>query len=599
MTRNDYMRALARRLRWKCGRQEAAGILAEYRQSFEAGLARGKSEEALCEAFGTPSAAAEALLRESGTPFIALPWVRMLLVAAAAFLVVLRDSWSFFRWNGGVEYLLILAMSVALYFVAGGPELRRMKKPAPCGRGAKLLLAGLCFGAVLCAAFIFFTVYHLDGVYRLYLRFMDMIHDDGIWRNLVNGALFKAAFLMTVLMAAAWLWALRVAPGGKWLFPSGAIAVSLAVAVRNLDLLTMSGLLSDGDMILGALAADLLLGLVMALLLALTLPGSRADMEETEETPGRVERIAALTREPVCGLFLDALSRHLTLRFSREEKREILEDYAECFMAGMEEGRSAAALCGEFGSPEAVAEILCRERRGGFLPRPAAKLGAALLLAGVFSVLYTYAYDRLTYFTVLKYGFWLLLILAAPFLLSLIAWGEPAARRKKLTLPLTLMYLFAVFTLAVPPLIMASILYDWPDFPIYSGPIAMGLLYMGLSAVGAATVLELRTLPRQWRLPPMFVNVGYVAANAHLVWLLGQLSDPVEALTVCMEALIPLTLGLILALLCGGITKHMQSRGGFGGGVILCRPRKSRRERIDRVKRISARTVGLECGELL
>lgn len=594
MTRNEYMRALARGLRWKCGSRETADILAEYQQSFERGLAAGESEEVLCENFGFPSAVAAALARESRTPFMALPWVRLLLLAAAALFVAANSGGPFFIWSGGMEYLLILILPVVLYFVADGPELGRIGQQKPRGRGAKLILAILSVCAVLCAAFIFLTVYHLDGVYRLYLRFIHVIHDGQVWRNMVKGAVFQASRVMMVMAAGAWLWARHMALGGKWLFPSGAVVISLVIATSNLSWLSMSDVYSS-EMI-SALSIDLLLGVVMALLLALILPDFQ---REKDETAGRVERVAALTREPVCGLFLDALSKALTFRFGRWEKREILEDYAECFAAGMEEGRSAESLCGEFGPPEKVAEILCRERRGGYLSLPGAKLAAALLLAGAFYALYGCVYDRLAYVSLLKYGFVILVILAAPFLLSLAAWKEPVIGMKRLALRLTPLYLCALLTLAVPPLIILAILCDWMHFPFYSGPLVMGILYMGLAAVCAATVLELRGLPRQWRLPPLFVNVGYIAANAQMVWMLSQMSAPEGGLALCVEALLPLTIGLILALLCGAVTGHIHG-GGFGGGMTICSPSfGSRRERIDRVKRISVQAMDAQRGGLL
>ena len=63
-TRQAWLESLARRLAWYFPEVQAKDIFADYREQFEAGDARGKSDNEIIEALGTPSEAVKQLMEE-------------------------------------------------------------------------------------------------------------------------------------------------------------------------------------------------------------------------------------------------------------------------------------------------------------------------------------------------------------------------------------------------------------------------------------------------------------------------------------------------------------------------------------------------------
>ena len=122
MKMDEYLRKLRRNLAFRKNRRETEEILAEYKSFFETGLKEGKSEEELCENFGTPKELALELAEKGGTSFFAkqiiirliflflLVWVNLALLCAPsvnleALLPVISGSVLWFLAGGGINSL--------------------------------------------------------------------------------------------------------------------------------------------------------------------------------------------------------------------------------------------------------------------------------------------------------------------------------------------------------------------------------------------------------------------------------------------------------------------------------------------------------------
>lgn len=82
MVREQYLTLLTRRLRWWCDPEDLSEIVDDYREHFAAGMAEGKTEEALCAEFGDPRELARTLRREHGATL--KPWLRLTVPVAVA-----------------------------------------------------------------------------------------------------------------------------------------------------------------------------------------------------------------------------------------------------------------------------------------------------------------------------------------------------------------------------------------------------------------------------------------------------------------------------------------------------------------------------------
>lgn len=602
MTREAYLDTLSAKLYWRRGQREYGETLSEYRAAFDRGEAEGRDEESLCEAFGDPRAVAAAILRERWTPIYALPFAR-LLFWLAGFWGLAAYWWDWFSFQNYSGFFLLLFSVIALFFAADGPIILRCGAPEnPQGEWGKRCAAGLCIVSVLSLALTFFIVANLSGISLWHFNIFELVHDGTVWRGMIQITAATLGKLALVSALCAWFVTYHINPGAKELFPFLVIVTACMGAVHSL----VRWFPTDPDFFdrtVGYAFGELLFGGVAALMCSLTLSAIR-------KLPGRSlskgctkapERFAALVSDPEKDLFLDALSRQMAFRFHSWERREITEDYSEYFEAGHEEGKTSGEICGSFGKPEVIVKILCRERRGRALAFPPVKTAAACLAVGMVLLLYSgimgFGEKSLRWLGTAE--FWLLYPILILFpLFSILAAGRDGSLPRmnqrdalKTSIPLCLA---AAAGLALPILLLACAVFDWYDIPLWSGPMAICALYVGFVAAGAAVFLNLCAFPQSMR-PFLFILSGYIAANAEMVQLCSSMTDTQEVISELAVIARLLLAGVLLAVVFAGAQRFIH-RGGGLGGVRTTTFAATRKERIDRVKRVSALALALGGG---
>lgn len=171
MTQEEYLKKLKRALRFRYNRDEADEIMEEYRSFFDDGLREGRTEDALCESFGSPNEVVRALREEYKPPHVSV-FLRNRLIACGGFLL-LFFIWSWLSvtvrlpngyWESSIELVMVLISMVLLWFVLGGglqalPPYDYKKKP----RGWLFLPHG--FVSLTTAAVFFYHFFTFSGVW--------------------------------------------------------------------------------------------------------------------------------------------------------------------------------------------------------------------------------------------------------------------------------------------------------------------------------------------------------------------------------------------------------------------------------------------------
>ena len=126
-TRQAWLESLARRLAWYFPEVQAKDIFADYREQFKEGKDRGKSDDEIIEALGTPSEAVKQLMEEDPSARMellrhGLAWgAALLLCWAFAYVTFGGDLITIFWVGTGVcMWLFLPASSAALFMLVRG-----------------------------------------------------------------------------------------------------------------------------------------------------------------------------------------------------------------------------------------------------------------------------------------------------------------------------------------------------------------------------------------------------------------------------------------------------------------------------------------------
>lgn len=124
VTRQAWLESLARRLAWAFPEEQAKDIFADYREQFEVGQDRGKSDNEIIEALGAPSEAVAQLMEEDPDPRMdllrhCLLWGAVLVLCWAFVWVTFWTDMASPLWVGICVFLPL--SNAALFMLVRGP----------------------------------------------------------------------------------------------------------------------------------------------------------------------------------------------------------------------------------------------------------------------------------------------------------------------------------------------------------------------------------------------------------------------------------------------------------------------------------------------
>lgn len=340
-TEQAWLDQLSKQLVFRYSAPQVREILEDYREQFQAGLARGKSEEEVVRALGSPQEAAARLLEESpphGGLLHSLLW--------GALLVICLLFFHFFVLMGITRHMSYLCGIIGIPAIAGvlfallrgqdRADLERRFPPEGTASPAPL------FGLPLALAALFELALQVLVANAVWIADALNLPYTGLLLQLIC---FGMAGIGALL--ALW-WLFRSVTRSIACFPGAVHAFGLAVASITSLLPFISMEAAAGSL---ALARELplamlpyLSGLVTALLFRRWIAAGFPDC----------------FRPRGCGrqAWLDGLGKSLLRWFPAAQVREILEDYREQFELGAERGKSEEAMVEELGRPETVARDL-------------------------------------------------------------------------------------------------------------------------------------------------------------------------------------------------------------------------------------------------
>ncbi|MBD5160495.1 MAG: DUF1700 domain-containing protein [Oscillibacter sp.] len=356
VTRQAWLESLARRLAWAFPEAQAKDIFADYREQFDVGKDRGKSDHEIIEALGAPSEAVKQLMEED--PSARTELLRHCLLWGAALVLCWAFAWVTF---GGAYITTILwvgiwvflpVSSAALFMLLRGPARVALEQAAAFAKSVSPA-AVYCIpaGAVLAAVAI------QEILLLSFLRLKVMLPEN------IGPIIVTSLQLFALAMALLAMWLLfRSATRSILYFPGivhagGAALASLAMTgyYTAVDLDPYSGLPAEIAVLIRA--TPYLVGLATACVFQHWVDGSKPI--------------------PYCFQAKNAnwtdwqhrLAVTLLGWFSAEQTIEILEDYQEQFELSREQGKAETDIFAEMGCPATVVRDLLEEDRKARLRR--------------------------------------------------------------------------------------------------------------------------------------------------------------------------------------------------------------------------------------
>lgn len=340
-TERAWLDQLGKQLVSRYSTPQVREILEDYREQFQAGEDRGKSEEEIIRSLGSPQEAAARLLEECpphGGLLHSLLW--------GALLVICLLFFHFFVLMGITRHMSYLCGTIGIPAIAGvlfallrgqdRADLERRFLPEQTASPAPL------FGLPLALAALFEIALQVLVANAVWIADALNLPYTGLLVQLICFGMAGVGTLMTL-----W-WIVRSVRRSIACFPGAVHAFGLAVAGITSLLPFISLEAAAGP---SALARELplamlpyLSGLVTALLFRRWIS----------------TQFPAFFRPRGGGrqAWLDGLGKSLLRWFPASQVREILEDYQEQFELGAERGKSEEALVEELGRPETVARDL-------------------------------------------------------------------------------------------------------------------------------------------------------------------------------------------------------------------------------------------------
>ena len=352
-TRQAWLESLARRLAWAFPEVQAKDIFADYREQFEVGKDRGKSDNEIIEALGTPSEAVAQLMEED--PSARMDLLRHCLLWGAALVLCWAFVWLSFLGNMRTGFLIGVCMflpvsSAVLFMLVRGPgrlaleQLAVPEKPASPGK-IFLVLPVLMFLCLISQEILIIRFVRFGDIPLKWIALQDI--------GPIN-VMALELFALAMALLAAWLLFRSVTSSIRY-FPgivhAGGAAFS-ALAITSVYT-AMDIEISHSILELQVLfrLAPYLAGLITAGVFQHWIDGSK----------------------PLPYCFRDKnvswtdwrhrLAVSLLGWFSAEQSIEILEDYQEQFELGREQGKSEADILAEMGRPATVVRDLLAEDR--------------------------------------------------------------------------------------------------------------------------------------------------------------------------------------------------------------------------------------------
>lgn len=349
-TRQAWLENLARRLAWNFPEVQAKDIFADYREQFDVGKERGKSDGEIIEALGTPSEAVAQLMEED--PSARMDLLRHCLLWGAALALCWAFAWvtfggdlTVFLWVVVGMYVFLPASNAALFMLVRGPARVALEHTASFEESVSPA-AVYCIpaGAMLAAVAI-------QEILLLSALRLKVISPE------IGPIIDISLQLLALAMALLSVWLLfRSITRSILYFPGivhagGAAFASLAMLgyYRDMNLDPYSGLLPEIKILIRA--TPYLVGLITARVFQRWVDGSKPlpycfQANKVTWTDWR-HRLAV----------------SLLGWFSTEQSIEILDDYQEQFELGREQGKSETDILSEMGRPATVIRDLLEEDR--------------------------------------------------------------------------------------------------------------------------------------------------------------------------------------------------------------------------------------------
>lgn len=114
MTKDEYLKELRARLTFRKSRREVKEILTEYSSFFETGLKDGRTEEGLCESFGSPKELAFEITGKVGSLF----FIKEVIIRVAGLLLLVWINLFLFKLH--LSAIVPFLSGISLWFLLGG-----------------------------------------------------------------------------------------------------------------------------------------------------------------------------------------------------------------------------------------------------------------------------------------------------------------------------------------------------------------------------------------------------------------------------------------------------------------------------------------------
>lgn len=375
-TRQDWLDQLGKRLVWYFPVLQVREILSDYREQFEAGQDRGRTEAELIDAMGTPEEVLSQLLEEE--PTAKMNWLRTNGVWGAALALCLAALWVSFSFGYSLLLLaglciFLAAFGAVLFQLLRGPARVRLEQDFPPEQTASPV-------PVYCLPFL------LTLAFEVTEQILCALSLAGWLPAYIGGILIAELNTLFILAAEASLALLTV-----WLL-SRSVTRSIRYFPGVIHTVGAAGTIFFTYAYFHSTIVNSAIPLSVSLLLRL-LPyfaGLAVARTFQKWVDGRrplpfLFQARAVTRQD----WLHRLGVHLLRWFPAAQAMEILEDYQEQFDLGRERGKSEEDLIVELGRPETVVRDLlaedrkARNRRRRIWPWAAMLAAAVWLLLGV------------------------------------------------------------------------------------------------------------------------------------------------------------------------------------------------------------------------
>lgn len=392
-TRQAWLDRLGRRLVWYFPAAQVMDILSDYREQFDEGHARCKTEPEIIQALGSPEEAAALLLEEE--PAAKFACLRTSGLWGAASALCLGFLWVFLwappYWLA--SFLLLIAFGSTLFQLLRGPARIAVETILPAGKPPSPALIYYIPAALTAAVFMEQVAVRLVSMY-LASQWQAGIDTDSLERL---GSILRygnALFMYGcgLLLALLGVWALyRSIRTSIRYFPGFLHAAGGGIAILAMLMYFTSTYIVDNVVLAMWLSLPLrslpyFAGLVVARMFQKWVDGRRPLPRFFQSGP--------VTRRD----WLHNLCVNLLGWFSTKQTIEILEDYQEQFELGREQGKSEADIIAEMDRPTTIIrDLLAEDRKARLLRRKTWPWMAMALLAGwlLLGMLWTFEFGSM------------------------------------------------------------------------------------------------------------------------------------------------------------------------------------------------------------